>query len=120
MQLFSSSYFLFSQVHVNILDKNDSPPSFGPGPLKFRVSEDLLVGRKIATIRATDPDNIGTIKYALVDGGDQKFSLDATSGILSPKDTLDRETKSNYKLTVRADDGKQYTDTTIYIEVSFS
>ena len=105
---------------MTILDKNDSPPSFGSIPLKFNVSEDLLVGRKIAVIQATDPDTIGKIQYSLVSGHDDKFSLEPTTGYLSPKGTLDRENKSLYKLTVRADDGTQYTDTIVSVEVSIS
>lgn len=104
-------------MRVSVLDKNDSPPSFGESPLRYTVSEDMLAGRRIATLRATDPDTLGTLTYSLVDGDDNKFTLDAASGHLSLQDTLDRETKSQYHLTVRADDGQQHTDTTIYIEV---
>ena len=103
---------------VKVLDKNDSPPSFGDEPLSFTVSEDLLARRRIATFQANDPDTIGNISYSLVSGGDDKFSLDATTGQLSLQDTLDRETKSQYKLTVRADDGVQHTDTQVFIQVS--
>lgn len=108
---------LLPQVQVTVLDKNDSPPSFGESPLRFTVSEDMLAGRQIATLRASDPDTLGTLTYSLVDGDDNKFTLDASTGQLSLQDTLDRETKSEYQLTVRADDGEQHTDTTIYIEV---
>nr|XP_053626967.1 cadherin-related tumor suppressor-like [Cherax quadricarinatus] len=78
----------------------------------------MLAGRWIATLRATDPDTLGTITYSLVGGDDNKFTLDAATGHLSLQDTLDRETKSEYQLTVRADDGQQHTDTTIYFEVT--
>ena len=100
------------------MDKNDSPPTFGEKPLKFTVSEDLLAGRLIATLKAEDPDTIGNITYSLVSGDDQKFTLDGITGKLSLHDTLDRETKSSYKLIVRAGDGIQKTDTTVHIEVS--
>lgn len=102
---------------VTVLDKNDSPPSFGDSPLRFTVSEDMLAGRRIAVLMATDPDTPGTLTYSIVGGDDNKFTLDAATGHLSLQDTLDRETKSEYDLTVRADDGVQHTDTTVYIEV---
>ncbi|XP_064092540.1 cadherin-related tumor suppressor-like [Macrobrachium nipponense] len=107
-----------TQVRVTVQDKNDSPPSFGDLPLRFTVSEDMLAGRQIATIKATDPDTLGTLTYSLVDGDDNRFALDAETGSLSLQETLDRETKSEYELTVRADDGEQHTDTTIYIKVT--
>ncbi|XP_063865139.1 LOW QUALITY PROTEIN: cadherin-related tumor suppressor-like [Scylla paramamosain] len=106
------------QVMVTVLDKNDSPPSFGDSPLRFTVSEDMLAGRRIAVLMATDPDTPGTLTYSIVGGDDNKFTLDAATGHLSLQDTLDRETKSEYDLTVRADDGVQHTDTTVYIEVT--
>ena len=105
------------QVMVTVLDKNDSPPSFGDSPLRFTVSEDMLAGRRIAVLMATDPDTPGTLTYSIAGGDDNKFTLDAATGHLSLQDTLDRETKSEYELTVRADDGVQHTDTTVYIEV---
>ncbi|KAK8375851.1 hypothetical protein O3P69_008534 [Scylla paramamosain] len=107
-----------TQVMVTVLDKNDSPPSFGDSPLRFTVSEDMLAGRRIAVLMATDPDTPGTLTYSIVGGDDNKFTLDAATGHLSLQDTLDRETKSEYDLTVRADDGVQHTDTTVYIEVT--
>lgn len=105
------------QVMVTVLDKNDSPPSFGDSPLHYTVSEDMLAGRRIAILKATDPDTPGTLTYSIVGGDDNKFTLDAATGHLSLQDTLDRETKSQYDLTVRADDGVQHTDTTVFIEV---
>lgn len=110
-------YFLL-QVKLNVLDKNDSPPVFRDEPIVFTVSEDLSPGHSVGTIRATDPDTIGSLSYALIGGDDNKFTLDTNSGILKLTDTLDRETKGLYKLTVRVSDGVQNTDTTISVQVS--
>lgn len=119
------------QVKVTVLDKNDSPPEFRDTPLHFTVSEDLGAGHAIATIRATDPDTIGTLTYTLRDampndgGSDDDgaeagahFQLDAGSGVLTLRDTLDRETKDVYELVVRVSDGIQYTETTATVQVS--
>lgn len=101
-----------------MLDKNDSPPVFRDEPIVFTVSEDLSPGHTVGTLRATDPDTIGTLSYALIGGDDRKFTLDKNSGILKLIDTLDRELKEVYKLSVRVSDGVQNTDTIVSIQVS--
>lgn len=102
-----------------MLDKNDSPPSFKETPLHFPISEDLGPGQSVATVKADDPDTIGELEYTLIKGDDGHFVLDKQSGVLSLVDSLDRETKDIYKLTVRASDGNQYTDTVLTVQVSF-
>lgn len=109
---------VFFQVKLNVLDKNDSPPVFRDEPIVFTVSEDLSPGHTVGTIRATDPDTIGSLSYALIGGDDKKFTLDKNSGILKLIDTLDRETKEVYKLSVRVSDGVQNTDTIVSVQVS--
>lgn len=101
-----------------MLDKNDSPPVFRDEPIVFTVSEDLSPGHSVGTIRATDPDTIGSLSFALIGGDDKKFTLDKNSGILKLIDTLDRETKEIYKLNVRVSDGVQNTDTIVSVQVS--
>ncbi|KAA0187706.1 hypothetical protein HAZT_HAZT002488 [Hyalella azteca] len=107
-----------STVRVTILDQNDSPPSFRDMPRRYTVSEDHQAGRRVATITASDSDILGTLSYSLVSGDDGKFSLDETTGHLSLRETLDRETKDLYELVVRASDAVQHTDTTVYIQVT--
>lgn len=106
------------QVRITVLDKNDSPPSFKDTPLVFSISEDLGPGQPVATMKADDPDTIGELEYTLIHGDDGHFTLDADSGVLRLVDSLDRETKDLYKLTVRASDGNQHTDTVVDIQVS--
>ncbi|XP_023311979.1 cadherin-related tumor suppressor, partial [Anoplophora glabripennis] len=105
-------------VQITVLDKNDSPPSFKDIPLHYSVSEDLGPGQSIATIRADDPDTIGELEYTLIRGDYGHFSLDKTSGVLRLVDSLDREAKDVFKLTVRCSDGHQYTDTIVTVEVT--
>uniref|UniRef100_A0A1B0BTW1 Cadherin domain-containing protein n=1 Tax=Glossina palpalis gambiensis TaxID=67801 RepID=A0A1B0BTW1_9MUSC len=105
-------------LKVTVLDKNDSPPVFRDTPLTFNVSEDLNAGHLIATIRASDPDTLGSLSYSVLGGDDGKFLLEPDTGKLRLKDALDRELKNNYKLRVRVSDGVQHTDTLIIIEVS--
>lgn len=110
--------FLLFQVEVIILDKNDSPPEFKNIPQAYHASEDLAPGQVIATISADDPDTIGTITYSIQSDEPTPFSLDSRTGTLSLKDPLDRETIAEYREIIRADDGMQYTDVTVVIQVS--
>lgn len=102
---------------MNVLDKNDSPPSFRDTQLEYSVSEDLSAGQIVAAIRASDPDTIGKITYLLIRGGDSKFDLESSTGVVRLNDSLDRETKDMYKLHVRASDGVQYSDAVIKVTV---
>jgi protocadherin Fat 4 len=106
------------QVAVIILDKNDSPPEFKNIPAAYMASEDLAPGQLIATIIAEDPDTIGTMAYSIQTDEPLPFILDAHTGALTLNDPLDRETISEYQIVVRADDGVQYTDVTVVIQVS--
>lgn len=105
------------QVRVTVLDKNDSPPQFLDTPFAYNVSEDLEIGHTIATLRAHDPDTLGSVTFLLMDGHDGKFLLEPASGKLLLNDTLDRETKSKYELRLRVSDGVQYTEAYATIEV---
>lgn len=108
------------QVKVNVMDKNDSPPKFYQLPATINVSEDLGAGHAIATIRAVDPDSIGSLSFSLVeDDMDNKFELEHDTGVLRLHDTLDRESKDVYRLTMRVSDGVQSTDATVNIQVCF-
>jgi len=104
---------------VEVLDKNDTPPSWPSKVQKLSISENAPVGQQIATLTATDEDTKGTIAYSIVTGNDSKFELDSVTGVLKIIDTLDREEEEEWTLTVRADDGVQSSDTQVSIMVSF-
>lgn len=105
------------QVEVIILDKNDSPPEFKNIPPAYHASEDLAPGQVIARISAEDPDTIGTITYSIQCEETTPFSLDSRTGTLSLKDPLDREAIEQYRVIIRADDGMQYTDVAVVVQV---
>ncbi|XP_055921859.1 cadherin-related tumor suppressor [Eupeodes corollae] len=107
-----------TKVKVSVNDKNDSPPVFRDVPLQFSVSEDLGAGHTVATIRATDPDTLGTLTYTMINGDDGKFLLEPDTGKLRLKDALDRETKDVYHLIIRVTDGVQHTETTVIVQVT--
>ncbi|XP_017046203.1 LOW QUALITY PROTEIN: cadherin-related tumor suppressor [Drosophila ficusphila] len=105
-------------VRVTVLDKNDSPPQFLDTPFVYNVSEDLEIGHTISTLRAHDPDTLGSMTFLLIDGHDEKFLVEATTGKLLLNDTLDRETKDKYELRIRVSDGVQYSEACATIQVS--
>lgn len=117
---YTNHYFSLSniQVKINVLDKNDSPPVFLDEPITFTVSEDFSPGQIIGTIKATDPDKLGSLHFELVDGNDKHFELDKISGTLKLIDVLDRETTDLYRLNVRVSDGVQNTDSTVSVQVN--
>lgn len=101
-----------------ILDKNDCPPEFQNVPAAYLASEDLAPGQVIASITAVDPDTIGAITYSIQTKEQIPFALDPRSGLLLLEDPLDRETVAEYQLVVRADDGVQFTDVNVVVQVS--
>ncbi|XP_058790848.1 cadherin-related tumor suppressor [Phymastichus coffea] len=108
-----------TKVRVNVLDKNDVAPSWGSGPWRFEISEDAPANTIVAMLKAHDPDSIGTLKYSIVPPSKSlPFRLDSVTGQLRLGESLDRETKQNYILSVRADDGLQQTDVTLAIAVT--
>lgn len=112
------NFLINSQVRVKIIDRNDCPPVFRDDNLIVSVSEDLTIGQPIVTLTATDLDTFEAITYSLISGDEGKFSLDSSKGILSLRDSLNREVRSDYKLVVRADDGEQFTETLISVKVN--
>ncbi|XP_030380643.1 cadherin-related tumor suppressor [Scaptodrosophila lebanonensis] len=107
-----------TSIIVSLLDRNDSPPTILNMPLIYNVSEELDIGGTIATISAYDPDSIGNISYAIMDGHDEKFALEPRTGTFLLKDGLDRETKSRYNIRIRVSDGVQFTQAHIIIDVT--
>lgn len=85
---------------------------------EFSVSEDLPVGQVVATLRATDPDTPGPLSYAIVSGDQGHFELDAATGALRLRDSLDRERTDIYRIQVKASDGVQSAETIITVLVS--
>ena len=50
-------YFPITQVKIDILDVNDSPPRFEfPSPYQMQITEDATVGAYLGLLRAHDAD----------------------------------------------------------------
>ncbi len=121
-------------MKVSVVDKNDTPPSWDGHPSVFTVSEDLVPGHPIATVKAVDADTVGQVTYELVSppvasvaGNDDSqkkkateevFAVDPSRGVISLLRPLDREAEDEYLLIVRANDGVQHSDFDITVKAS--
>ena len=92
-------------VTINVTDVNEKP-TFAPGGVTLTVAENAASGTNIGNpITATDPDSGDTLTYSLQRGDAGSFSIDANTGQVRTKASLDYEMKNAYTdLAVRATD----------------
>ncbi|XP_069568983.1 cadherin-5 [Brachyistius frenatus] len=94
---------------VQVTDINDNTPVF-PRQYKGSIMERSTIGTKVVEVRATDADDPttanGELRYSLTPDGDiSAFEIDSITGVISCKiNTLDRETRGQYVVVVRAQD----------------
>ncbi|XP_077984581.1 protocadherin Fat 4-like [Glandiceps talaboti] len=101
-----SQYSVMS-LGVKLLDSNDSPPEFSKEVYSFTVFEDEDVGVSVAEVMATDPDEgtNGEVTYSILeDWGQNRFELDADTGVFTLVQPLDFEKVQYYLITVEATD----------------
>ena len=96
------------KVKVNVQDENDSPPVFTHAPDTIvAVSENGQIDDVVFTLQAVDADAgpNAAVSYSIISGNEAgKFGVNAGTGKLFLKATLDRETQDQYLLTVKATD----------------
>lgn len=94
-------------VVVRILDENDNGPLFDPKVYSASVSENATTGLSVMQVTATDMDEglNGRVRYTIV-GGDVNFDfhIGEDSGVIRVAKNLNFERKSQYVLTVQAED----------------
>ena len=95
------------------LDPVNTPPTFQQENTTREVEENSPAGTAVGDpVTATDADD-DTLTYTLEGTDAASFQIVSTSGQIQTKSgiTYDYETKEEYAVTVRADDGKGGTDT---------
>uniref|UniRef100_A0A670YLY7 FAT atypical cadherin 4 n=1 Tax=Pseudonaja textilis TaxID=8673 RepID=A0A670YLY7_PSETE len=100
-----SRRFALKNVTVLITDQNDNVPTF-VSPNALAVEPSVVIGTVLTTIVAADPDEgaNGELSYSITSGDSLgQFSIDK-NGVLSIKQTLDRESQSFYSLIVQVND----------------
>ena len=114
------------QIRVEVLDVNDNRPKFGRRTYEAHVDERATLGETVIAVTAVDADSgaFGLLTYALETGDNGigaggesggtgtdgqagqsfPFEVNATSGVISVVGPLDRETRAEYRFSVRASD----------------
>ncbi|KAL6102209.1 cdh5 [Pungitius sinensis] len=98
---------------VQVTDINDNSPVF-PKTYNGSVRERSSIGTKVVEVTATDADDPSTangeLRYSLAPQGDfAAFNIHSETGVITCRtNTLDRETKSQYVVVVKAQDLRGY------------
>ncbi|XP_061179423.1 protocadherin Fat 4-like [Saccostrea echinata] len=100
------STFEICTVTINILDVNDNSPAFASSRIRKWISEDASVGLSVIQIFATDTDSSlnGNNKFTFISNNAAPFQIDSDSGIVTVRNSLDRETTSRYDMVITAVD----------------
>uniref|UniRef100_A0A3P8YCB2 FAT atypical cadherin 3a n=1 Tax=Esox lucius TaxID=8010 RepID=A0A3P8YCB2_ESOLU len=112
-------------VELEVVDVNENlyAPYFSHFALTGSVKENARIGTTVLQVTARDDDDgrDGEIQYSIRDGsGLGRFAIDEVTGVIYTTDTLDRETKDSYWLTVYATDHgvvPQFAAIEVYIQV---
>ncbi|KAM6990458.1 desmocollin 2-like protein [Tautogolabrus adspersus] len=94
-------------IQIIVDDVNDNAPTF-KDPLQFTVPEKSKAGSIVGMVNATDRDEEGTdhviVRYSLLTGLDL-FAIHSETGVITTTtNTLDREVKDKYAVTVQIKD----------------
>ncbi|XP_075466227.1 protocadherin Fat 1 isoform X4 [Ascaphus truei] len=101
------TYATKAVVEVKVLDANDNSPVCGKNSYTETISEDVLSGKAILQVSASDADirSNAEIVYTLHGAGSDKFHLNPFTGELKTSSALDREHQEVYHLSLKATDG---------------
>ncbi|XP_053692497.1 protein dachsous [Sabethes cyaneus] len=108
-----------SHVIVTVLDANDNSPVFAKQLYEFEIEENMRRGSVIGLVTASDDDAgiNAVVRYSLIPSN-TSFQINPVSGEITTRDSLDRETKSNYDLVVEArDQGTPYRSSRVSVKI---
>ncbi|XP_036081071.1 LOW QUALITY PROTEIN: protocadherin beta-6 [Rousettus aegyptiacus] len=98
-----------TEIQIQVLDINDNAPEFTQEIYEAQVPENDPLGSLIITVSARDLDagSFGEVSYALfqVDDINQHFEINAITGEIRLRKTLDFEEFQSYHMDVEATDG---------------
>ena len=91
-------------IQINVLDQNDNNPVFTKPMYVINVQENMPSGTSIGRVTATDSDDGLNSKIRFMLDPALPFTIDASSGEIRTKKTLDREETQTYGFLVTAFD----------------
>ena len=110
-------------IGLYVDDVNDNKPEFEGIPYTVTIREDLPVGTQFASVHAKDRDDkhnaLVRYSFSKPPPGD-KFLIDAKTGNVSVKNSLDFENKESYILFIKAKDQgfpSRWTVTTLHVQL---
>ena len=94
-----------TSIIIYIRDRNNNRPVFEKCE-DAKVTENLPAGQIVTQVLATDKDHgrNGEVEYSFV-YGKQYFEIDNTTGVIKSRVSFDRETRADYVVVVKAEDG---------------
>ncbi|XP_052061386.1 cadherin EGF LAG seven-pass G-type receptor 2-like isoform X1 [Mytilus californianus] len=100
----SQGLFDTAEVVIKVLDTNQNRPEFQGTPYTFQVDENTEVGTSVYKVLALDKDSgeNARISYQLHDT--TNFAIDANTGVITTRVTLDREVMQGTTFVVTASD----------------
>uniref|UniRef100_A0A4X1SLI5 Cadherin domain-containing protein n=1 Tax=Sus scrofa TaxID=9823 RepID=A0A4X1SLI5_PIG len=98
-----------AEIQILVLDINDNAPEFAQEFYEAQVPENSSLGSLVITVSARDLDagSFGEVSYALfqVDDVNQPFEINANTGEIRLRKTLDFEKFQSYQVDIEATDG---------------
>ncbi|KAI6660904.1 Lefftyrin [Oopsacas minuta] len=101
-------------VKIDILDANDNCPNITNLPLSspIQINENIDISTEVYTVDVIDLDlddasGNNVISFSIAENGDAllyHFAIDTRTGVITTNNTIDREIKSYYSLTIIVQD----------------
>ena len=92
-----------AELIINVVSVNEAPMFTGDcsSGCSLTIDEGNTTGRQVKQLSATSPDNSACqLKFSITSSDGSYFSIHQTSGMITTKSTIDRETKEVYELRV--------------------
>ena len=109
----------YSDVYVDIVDKNDNRPVFLQTNYVVAVRENASISSMVTRVQATDKDKGPNRKVSYRLTNSNAFGVQPRTGIITLERALNKQVKSSYSLTVEAyDDGNPALSSSVSVNIT--
>ncbi|XP_071953449.1 cadherin-23-like [Antedon mediterranea] len=112
----SQSATNLAEISIMVIDVNDNPPVSLLSEFIFTVNENSPIGTSVGMVQVSDIDSTSSLSFLFINTSTE-FTINITSGEITTKTSLDRETISEYSLKSLVNDGKYSIDVAVKIIV---